>query len=152
MFIQLTEKERLFLTRKKEEIYTLTCEILDIIHKPPRIIEMKRIAELKKRITGILSNISIIASYADPKSHKLEPLTTIANALFSMMSAYMSFTSRAQEFNKEYEASAKLISEYGWQKITKETERFCNIVNSIQFKLTKTGFKIIVPINIRFPK
>mgnify|MGYP000103040451 CR=1 FL=1 len=148
MSSQLAEKERLLLMeKKKEEIYVLTCEILDIIHEP-QIIELEKIPELKKRITGILSNISIIASCADSKSHNLEPLTPIVNALFSMMNAYGRFVSR--KYNKEDEDFAKLISKYSWQKIAEETERFCNIVNSIQFKLTKRGFKIIVPISIRF--
>ena len=141
--MKITEKERLILVEKKEEIYTQTCEILDIIHNASPLI-----TELKKRITGILSNISIIASYADSKSHKLEPLTTIANALFSMMSGYERFISKTRD--KDEEDFIRMLKEYGWQLIVKDTEMFCNIVNSIRFKLTKTGLKITVPISIRF--
>jgi len=149
--MEITEKERLLLVKKKEKIYTLTCEILDIIHNP-EITELKKMPELKKRITGMLSNVTTIAGYADSKSHKLEPLTTIANALFSMMSGHERFISKTRDMklSKEEEDLRRLVSEYSWQQMVKETERFCNIVNSIQFKLTKTGFKIIVPISIRF--
>jgi len=147
--MEITEKERLLLVKKKEEIYTQTCEILDIIHNaPPLITESKKITELKKRITGILSNISIVASYADSKSHKLEPLTTIANTLFSMMSSHERFISKTRD--KEEEDFVRLLNDYAWQLIVKYTDLFCNIVNSIQFKLTKKGLKITVPISIRF--
>ena len=51
--------------------------------------------------------------------------------------------------NERDENFQRVFARYFWRRIVKDAEEFCNIVNSIQFKITKKGFKIIFPISIR---
>jgi hypothetical protein len=76
--MELTETERLLLVGKKEEIRKLTEELLDLTVS----IERNRI-EIKKKITGILSLLSTIASYSSPKNYDLNKITMMANMLNS---------------------------------------------------------------------
>ena len=71
--MELTEKERLMLVGKKEEIRKLTEEILDL-----SVDQVKNELEIKKRITGIFSLISTIASYAKPKDYDFNRLNLMA--------------------------------------------------------------------------
>lgn len=73
LVVELTEKERLMLVQKKEEIRKLTTEILDIIQYP------KKQSEVKKKMTSILSLLSTIASYSDSKNYNLDAFTQMAH-------------------------------------------------------------------------
>lgn len=58
--MELTEKERLMLVEKKAEIRKLTEEIFDLT-----VNLKKNGVEIKKKVTGILSLFSVIASYTN---------------------------------------------------------------------------------------
>ena len=72
--MEITEKEREMLVGKKEEIRKLTEEIIDL-----SIDQVKNEIEIKKRITGIFSLISTIASYAKPKDYDFNRLNLMVN-------------------------------------------------------------------------
>jgi hypothetical protein len=115
--MELTEKERLMLVQKKEEILKLTKEILDIMKDP------KQALEIKKKMTSILSLISTIACYTESKNYNLNPLEHAATLIFLQMDK----------------------SEEDWTLCSLFIEYFCNIVNSIQFNFIKRGIKITIP-------
>ena len=117
LVMELTEKERLMLVEKKEEIRKLTMEILDMLNDPEKEIESK---EIKKRITSILSLLSTIASYSKSKNYDLNRLTNAANIICVGL-----------DLSKEVLIPA--------------IEVFCNIVNSVRFDFTKSGIKIHIP-------
>ncbi len=77
--VVLTETERLLLVGKKDEIRKLTEEILDLSTCPK-----DSETEIKKKITGILSLISVIASYSKPKNCDLNEIRLMANLLDSV--------------------------------------------------------------------
>ena len=114
--MELTETERLMLVGKKDEIRTLSEELLDLVtdSKTNEI-------EIKKKITGKLSLISTIASYSKSKNYKLDKITDMANMIYRMLS-----------INSDLVAKPMV-------------EVFCNVVNSIRFNFTKNSFKIIIP-------
>ena len=114
--MELTETERLMLVGKKDEIRTLSEELLDLVtdSKTNEI-------EIKKKITGTLSLISTIASYSKSKNYKLDKITDMANMIYRMLS-----------INSDLVAKPMV-------------EVFCNVVNSIRFNFTKNSFKIIIP-------
>jgi hypothetical protein len=78
--MELTEKERLMLVEKKKEIRKLTEELLDLTTSPE-----KNELEIKKKITGILSLTSTIASYSKSKNYDLDSITDMANMTFRML-------------------------------------------------------------------
>jgi len=118
--MELTEKERLMLVRKKEEIQKLTAEILDIKNDP------KRAIEIKKKITNVLSILSTLGSYATPKEN-LNLYLLMAKIIFHHMSFADSSADSWEEWTSE------------------EIEEFCMYANTVQFDFTKKGLKIILP-------
>ncbi len=74
--MQPNEMERLILVRKKEEIRTLTEELLDLSASP----KINRV-EITKKITGVLSLLYDIASYSEPANYNLEEINLMANML-----------------------------------------------------------------------
>jgi hypothetical protein len=115
--MELTEKERLMLVSKKEEILKLTKEILDVLKDPEQALEVK------KKMTSILSLVSTIASYAEAKNYNLDALMRFA----TMISLEMDM------LGKE------------WTFFGAWIEVFCNTVNSIQFNFTKRDIIIRIP-------
>jgi hypothetical protein len=77
--VELTEKERLMLVEKKDEIRKLTTEILDMASNPENALE------IKKKFTSILSILNTIASYSDSKNFYLDKFTDVINLLFNQM-------------------------------------------------------------------
>jgi len=110
--MELTEKERLMLVEKKEEILKLTKEILDIEKDP------KQAVEVKKKMTSILSLISTIASYSKSKNTSLDYLLQRAKLISDFMDNNF------------------------WKASSTHLEIFCNAVNSIEFDFTKREMKI----------
>ena len=117
--MELTEKERLMLVKKKEIICGLTLKILDIAHDP------KNALVVKKNLTTILSEINAIASYSDSKNYDLNQFTKSVNALFDLMS-------------REKEIRIWILS-------PKAIENVCNYANSMRFEFVKKKFKIHIP-------
>jgi membrane-associated HD superfamily phosphohydrolase len=99
--MEITEKERLMLVKKKEEICRTTFQILDMTH------DQKTSAEIKKDVTLILSLINTIASYSNSKNRDLDRLENAANLIFSQL-------------DLEYYVVSECMSEV-----------FCNAVNSM---------------------
>jgi hypothetical protein len=117
--MELTEKERLMLTEKKEEIRRLTTEILDLASKPENELE------IKKKFTSILSHLNTIASYSDSRNYNLEKFTEGINLLFERMA---------------FEKYLKL-----WISSPLEIEICCNFANSVRFNFTRRDVKIHLP-------
>jgi hypothetical protein len=134
--MEITEKERLMLVKKQEEICGLTLRILDMACDP------KNLLEIKKNITIILSLLNTIASYSDVKKKNLDVFTTWANLIF-------------YRFYLVSKCDADLKDPHGWRKSivsgNRGLEEFCNAVNSINFDFTKRGLKITLP-KITLPK
>lgn len=121
--MQITETERLMLVKKKEEICGVTFEILKIANDPQKEIE------IKKDMTLILSLLSTIASYANPKNHDLDAIEDMVNIITSQL-----------DFGNFTLAECML-------------EVFCHTVNSIRFDFNhKDGIKLRVtlPKNLNF--
>jgi len=116
--MELTEKERLMLVQKKEEILKLTKEILEITQERDR----ERALEVKKKMTSILSLISTIGSYAKSK-YDSRNLWASTNMIFLQMNA---------------------LGDH-WPSIRAWIEVFCNTVNLIEFDFTKRDIKIKIP-------
>ncbi|MEM3797242.1 MAG: hypothetical protein QXE05_01420 [Nitrososphaeria archaeon] len=117
--MELTEKERLMLVEKKDEIRRLTTEILEMASNP------KNELEIKKKFTSILSHLNTIASYSDSKNINLDNFTDVINILFGTMSI--------EKDSKMWIQSPILI------------EIICNYANSIRFNFTKRDVKIHLP-------
>ena len=117
--MELTEKERLMLVEKKEEIRKLTTEILDMASKPENALE------IKKKFTSILSHLNTIASYSDSKNYNLDAYTNSINLLFAMMN---------------YEKYSKI-----WISSPLTIEEACNYANAMRFNFTKRDVKIHLP-------
>jgi hypothetical protein len=118
--MELTERERLMLLGKKEEIQNLTAELLEIMNKAGQV------TNVKTKITDILSILSTIGSYAKSRDFDLSLFTIMADSIFQLLPS-------AQLDTK--------IREYPIKRI----ERFCIYANSIQFDLTKKDLRIIIP-------
>lgn len=116
LIMELTETEKLLLVAKKEEIRKLTEDLLDLATN----LEKNEI-EIKKKITGMLSLISTIASYSKFKNYDLKGVTNMANMIYRMLGT------------KSYSIAELMM------------EGFCNTVNSIRFDFTKQGLKINIP-------
>jgi len=117
--MELTEKERLMLVKKKEIICGLTLKILDMAY------DSKNALQIKKNMTTILSALNAIASYSDSKNYNLNQFTNGVNALFDLMSS---------------EIQIKI-----WILSPKAIETTCNYANSVRFDFTKKDFKITLP-------
>jgi hypothetical protein len=117
--MELTEKERLMLTEKKEEIRKLTTEILDLASKPENALE------IKKKFTSILSHLNTIACYSDSKNYNLDVYTQGINLLFVMMDR--------EKHSKIWISSRLMI------------QMCCNYANSVRFNFTKRDVKIHLP-------
>jgi len=124
--MEISEKERLMLVKKKEEILELTKNTMDLLRDPAEALQVK------KNITSILSKVGIIASYAEPRDKKaLELLELKAKQIFHLMDLLG---------NK-------------WTVAKPYIEEFCNEANSIQFNFKKKGRKIeIRDIHFHLPK
>ena len=119
--MEITEKERMLLVKKKEEICGATFQILDMAHEP------KNAVEIKKDITLILSLLSTISSYS--KSGNLDFASLEAEDIFEDMR-------NGADWH---------------ELIVPSLERFCNDVNSIRFDFTeKRGLKVVLPKNLNF--
>lgn len=114
--MELSEKERLMLVKKKEEILELTCEILEIMNDPAQALQVK------KKITRILSKLSTIACYAG-SDRNLDNLSRAASMLF---------------------AQIDMLSD-AWTSLSPLIQFLCNTFNTIQFNFTKSGINIKVP-------
>ncbi len=117
--MELTEKERLMLIKKKENICGATLKILSSAHDP------KNILEIKKDFSVILSLLNSTASYSDSKNYDLNQFTKAINALFDLMWV-------------EQEANI-------WIASPKAIDYLCNQANSIRFQFVKKKFKINIP-------
>lgn len=120
--MEMTEKERLMLVKKKEEICGLTLWILGNMYDP------KNAVGIKKNFTTILSELNTIASYSDSKNYDLNQFTNGVNALFDLMT-------------REIQMKMWLIS-------PKAIERTCNYANSVRFDFNKKSLKITFPKNL----
>jgi hypothetical protein len=115
--MELTEKERLLLVEKKEEIRRLSEDIFELTADLK-----KNEIELKKKVTGILSLISTIASYTNSKNLDMRLLIAAAQHIFYII-----------------EMKPVLV-----KTATTELEIFCNVANSITFNFTKKDLKVYI--------
>jgi pyruvate/oxaloacetate carboxyltransferase len=122
MNMEITEKEREMLVKKKETICGLTLWILDNMNEP------RNSTQIKKNFTSILSELNTIASYSDSKNYDLHQFTNGVNALFDLMT-------------REIQMKMWLLS-------PRAIEKTCNYANSVGFDFTKKGLKINFPKNI----
>jgi hypothetical protein len=120
--MEIAETERLMLIKKKEEICGLTLKILDMVHSPENLLE------IKKNFTSIISLLSQIASYSKSKSYNLDKFTDAVNMLFLTM---------------EQEKDCDI-----WIASPIAIGITCNYANSVRFDFTKKGLKITFPKNI----
>jgi hypothetical protein len=119
VYVELSERERLMLVEKKEEIRKLTIEILDMASNPENELE------IKKKLISIISLLSTIASYSSSKNVDLDAYTKFIQLIFSCMSEKLWFLSEM------------LI------------EIACNYANAVRFDFTKKNVEIhLPPINI----
>ena len=126
--MELSEKERLMLVEKKDQIQKLTSEILDIFEK---ITNLDQMVEIKKKINHIISILGIIGSYAKPKMN-LEHYESAANLIFYKL--YL------------LERICQLNPNSDWKDaIRRNIEEFCIYANAIRFEFTKSGIKIHIP-------
>jgi hypothetical protein len=115
--LELTEKERLLLVEKKEEIRKLTEAIIQLTTD----IESNKI-EIKQKIQGILSLISTLASYTNTKLD-LHSFVVMSEYTFHLM-----------------DLEPCLI------KTTRlHLEIFCSVANTMTFNFTKKGLVITIP-------
>lgn len=99
----------------------ITEELLDLATNAE-----KNEVEIKKKITGVLSLVSTIASYSKSKNYDLDKITTMANMTYQMLGI------------ENYALSDFML------------KGFCNAVNSIRFDFTKKDLKINNSKNRRF--
>ena len=124
--MELSETERRKLVEKKEEILKLTTEILSAANYSEKALL------LKKKITSVLSAVSVIASYSDTKNYNLDTLTEAANEIFNLMWA----PSHVNE---------ALAPIFWTTNVASKIELFCNYANSIRFDFAKKDIKIYLP-------
>lgn len=132
--MEITEKERLMLVKKKEMICGLTLKILDMAHDPQNSLE------IKKNVTTILSELNTIASYSDVKKKNLDVFTAWADLIFYRF--YLASMYPADSTDDQGGWCGYIVCGEG------KLEEFCNAVNSIRFDFTKKGFKIVLPKNL----
>jgi hypothetical protein len=122
--MELSETERLMLTKKQEEICSLTLWILDHASEPESELQ------IKKNFTQVISQLNQIAAYSHT-GRNLERITESMNLLFLNMS---------QEKTYKIWISSPIMIEV-----------ICNYLNSVKFQFGKRGLKITIPkININF--
>jgi len=129
LIMELTEKIRLELINKMDEISKSTREILQIEDDP------EKVTEIKKRMTTILSLIRTIASFSKSRNadQRLWGLNVFATHLFYIMNVCKRKNS--------------------WSVAIPYIDLFCNVVNSIRFDLTGRHIEIKIPkIDISFFK
>ena len=114
--MQLTEKERLLLVTKKEEIRKLTEDIIEL-----SVDVRHNSTELKKRVTSVLSLISTISSYSS-RSLDMRPWVALAEFVFNSIEKHPELPRVAMT----------------------ELDIFCNVANSITFSFAKRDFNINV--------
>jgi hypothetical protein len=117
--MEMTEKERLRLVKKKETVREATLRILEMSH------DLKNCLEIKKNFQFILEGLSTIASYSNSKNYDLDKLTESVDALFQLMTS---------ETRKGMWILSPIVIEH-----------ICNVTNSARFDFTKKGFKIALP-------
>jgi len=128
--MELTEKERLMLVEKKDQIRKLTSEILDTFEK---VTNFDQMVEIKKKINHIISILYILGSYAKPKMN-LKYYESSAKLIFYKL--YL------------LERICRSKPNCDWKNAIRENiEEFCIDANAIQFKFTKSGIKIIPKID-----
>jgi len=131
--MEITERERLLLVEKKEEICSITTEIITLVE------DEKNALEIKKKITSILSLINTIASYSNARNWNLDKFTEGANVLFH-------YLEKPVPDDLKNERDRKLFIHTYWQEaIVGCVGMFCNYANSIRFDFTKRDVKIRVP-------
>ena len=114
--MEITEKERLMLVRKKGEIRRLTEEILENIPT-----NGENSIQIRKKVTGILSLISTIESYSNSKNYGVDRMREMANFIFSQL-----------------DLTCYVVADVALQI-------FCNTVNSIRFNFAHKGLKVHFP-------
>ena len=121
LIMELTEKIRLELINKMDEISKSTREILQIEDDP------EKVTEIKKRMTTILSLIRTIASFSKSSNvdQRLWSLNVFTTSLFYCMDAC-----------KKKDT---------WPLVILKIDLFCNIVNSMRFDLTGRHIKVEIP-------
>ena len=122
--MEITETERLMLTKKQEEICELTLWIFDHSSNPENEVQ------IKKNFTSIIALLNQISAYSHT-GYNLIKLTEAINFLFLQM-------------NDE-----QLLKIWLYSPIT--IEIVCNYLNSVRFQFVKHGVKITLPkINLNF--
>jgi len=119
--MELTEKIKLELIKKMDEISKLTREILQIENDPEQTVE------IKKKMTTILSLIRTIASFSKSRNvdQRLWSLNVFTTSLFHIMDVCK--------------------RKNNWSLAIFHIDLFCNIVNSMRFDLTGRHIKIEIP-------
>ena len=134
--MEITETERLMLVKDKEAICGATLQILRLVNDP------KNAEIIKENLTTILSLLNQIASYADAKNSDLDAITKRVNYIFGLINLYP----------LKWKPAKQRFPDYWNELVVRNTENFCNIVNSIRFDFTdKKGLKIILP-KVTLPK
>lgn len=132
--MEITEKERLMLCKKKDTICGLTLKILDMAHDPQNSLE------IKKKVTTILSLLNTIASYSNAKKKNLDVFTSWVDLIFSRFYLASKCGDGDQDAWDRYVVCGE-----------RRLEEFCNAVNSIRFDFTKKDLNITFPkINLNF--
>lgn len=138
--MELTEKERLMLTEKLDEIHRIATEIIDILKR-----SSIDTSAVKKKILAIQSRLSVLGSYSKPKNANLEPLNfIIIPALFRIMDSYDALM-EADVDQDPLRDFLPAIRDNIRQMLRSDVERFCIAANSIHFDFTKKGIKIRIP-------
>lgn len=117
--MEITEKERRMLVKKKEKIRNATLKILEMFSHQTNCLE------IKKQFQFILEGLSTIASYSDSKNYDLDKYTVQVDALFKLMTS----------------EDAQNI----WILSPIAIEHICIITNSVEFQLTKKKRAIVLP-------
>lgn len=123
--MELSEKERLMLLERKDEILNITNEIIENVNS-----DEPDVMKLKKDINSVLSLTSTLLSYSSSKNYNVDAINKLAYLI-----------------NIEIE-KAKIIYEgirNRWLLIKIALTQWCNMVNAIQFNFTKKGIKIKFP-------
>ncbi len=119
--MEITETERLMLTKKQEEICGLTLWIFDHSSYPENEVQ------IKKNFTAIISLLNQISAYSNT-GHNLNSIVEAINALFLLM--------KQEQLSKVWILSPIAI------------ERLCNYLNNVHFQFAKNGIKINLPKNL----
>lgn len=116
--MEITEKERLKLLKKKDEMRKLSTEIIESLNTEPNMIL------IKKNMNAILNILSTLGSYSK-NNQNLQPITNATSYLFVRMN-------QANRNNR-------------WHPVLILIETWLNTVNSIEPKFTKSGINLKIP-------